>query len=39
MAKIRVYELAKELQMENKVLVDLIRETGDRNQKSFFVPD
>jgi translation initiation factor IF-2 len=28
MAKIRVYELAKELQMENKVLVDLIRETG-----------
>ena len=28
MAKVRVYELAKELQMENKVLVDLIRETG-----------
>jgi len=28
MAKIRVYELAKELQMENKVLVDLIREMG-----------
>ncbi len=28
MAKIRVYELAKELQMENKVLVDLIRELG-----------
>jgi translation initiation factor IF-2 len=28
MAKIRVYELAKELQMENKALVDLIREMG-----------
>ncbi|HMK66873.1 MAG TPA: translation initiation factor IF-2 [Thermodesulfobacteriota bacterium] len=28
MAKIRVYELAKELQMENKVLVDLAREMG-----------
>ena len=28
MAKIRVYELAKELQMENKALVDLIRELG-----------
>lgn len=28
MAKVRVYELAKELQMENKVLVDLIRELG-----------
>jgi translation initiation factor IF-2 len=28
MAKIRVYELAKELQMENKVLVDLVREMG-----------
>lgn len=28
MAKIRVYELAKELQMENKVLVDLVREAG-----------
>ncbi len=28
MAKVRVYELAKELQMENKVLMDLIREVG-----------
>jgi translation initiation factor IF-2 len=28
MAKIRVYELAKELQMENKALVDLVRELG-----------
>src|SRR4030042_4765834 len=28
MAKIRVDELAKELQMENKALVDLIREMG-----------
>jgi translation initiation factor IF-2 len=28
MPKIRVYELAKELQMENKALVDLIREMG-----------
>jgi translation initiation factor IF-2 len=28
MAKVRVYELAKELQMENKALVDLIRELG-----------
>jgi translation initiation factor IF-2 len=28
MAKIRVYELAKELQMENKALVDLVREMG-----------
>jgi translation initiation factor IF-2 len=28
MAKIRVYELAKELQLENKALVDLIREMG-----------
>jgi translation initiation factor IF-2 len=28
MAKIRVYELAKELQMENKVLVDLILKIG-----------
>jgi len=28
MAKIRVYELAKELLMENKALVDLIREIG-----------
>jgi translation initiation factor IF-2 len=27
-AKTRVYELAKELQMENKALVDLIRELG-----------
>ena len=28
MPKVRVYELAKELSMENKVLVDLIRELG-----------
>ncbi len=28
MPKIRVYELAKELQMENKALVDLVRELG-----------
>ncbi len=28
MAKVRVYDLAKELQMDNKVLVDLIREMG-----------
>ncbi|MBI4764070.1 MAG: translation initiation factor IF-2 [Deltaproteobacteria bacterium] len=28
MAKIRVYELAKELQMENKALLDLVRELG-----------
>ena len=28
MAKTRVYELAKELQMENKALVDLVREMG-----------
>ena len=28
MAKIRVHELAKELQMENKALVDAVREVG-----------
>jgi translation initiation factor IF-2 len=28
MAKVRVHELAKELQMENKALVDMIRELG-----------